>query len=120
MKIKSDIRMLESESYDLLNISKTTRNLGDEIGSIRRQLRQLTSLDECVVALAVQEEALMLSTAKLANMANSLRQIADVYRLSEDKNMFQLEENKRLPAVSPIVIKIDDKFGPEIKAFLYK
>ena len=45
-------------SADLLALSRTIRNLREEVEDVRRQLRQHTQLDSCRAELRKQEEAL--------------------------------------------------------------
>ena len=79
-------------SADLLALSRTIRNLREEVEDVRRQLRQHTQLDSCRAELRKQEEALSLLTARLVNLSSALRQISDAYSRAERQNVDRLEE----------------------------
>lgn len=84
-------KMLLSGS-DLLSLSRSIRQMGDEVESIERNLRRLSELDECRYQLRRQKEAIERSTARTVALATSLRVIAEMYSQVEEQNVCAIED----------------------------
>ena len=95
MHIEINSEKANNASMRLLDLSRTVRRSRECVEDARRQLRQLSDLDECRSALQRQEEDLALLTARIVNLSNALREIAEVYRLTEERSAEDLEDVRR-------------------------
>lgn len=82
-------------SQDLLDLSRTIRQCREETEDVRRQLQQLSGLEECRTALLRQEEGLAQLTARSVGMSSALREISEVYSTAETRNVDALEAKPR-------------------------
>ena len=96
MHIEINSEKANNASMRLLDLSRTVRRSRECVEDARRQLRQLSDLDECRSALQRQEEDLALLTARIVNLSNALREIAEVYRLTEERSAEDLEDVRRV------------------------
>lgn len=92
MRIIAEKKKLLSSSSELLSLSRTVRQLDDEVGSIEKCLRNLSELDTCRYELKRQRDALELLTGRIVNLSTSLREIAELYTRAEERNEYNLEE----------------------------
>ncbi len=90
--MKIEPRKADMASQELLDLSRLLRQAREEVEEVRRQLRCHSQLEECRRQLKRQEDNLSLSTAKVVDMSCALREIADLYRAAEEKNVERLEE----------------------------
>lgn len=122
MQIEIHSEKANNAGVQLLELSRTVRRLRACTEDVRRQLRQLSDLDECKAALRRQEEDLALLTAKMVNMSSALREIASVYRMAEEKNLDSLEDARQLrhDAGEMVIYGVSDDMHRRINEILYK
>ena len=122
MHIEINSEKANNASMRLLDLSRTVRRSRECVEDARRQLRQLSDLDECRSALQRQEEDLALLTARIVNLSNALREIAEVYRLTEERSAEDLEDVRRpRQDVGEMVIYwVSDDVHRRIQKILYK
>lgn len=122
MHINIDSPKANSVSSELLGLSRSLRQSRMGVEDVQHQLRQMTELDECKATLRKQEEALAELTAKLVNMSSALREIAEIYRSTEEKILDTLEERPRFNQ-EPGKVAIygaNDALHRHIQQILYK
>lgn len=122
MHINITPQKANSISADLLDLSRLLRQSREGVEDVRRQLRQMTELDECKTALRKQEEALAGLTAKVVNMSSALREITEAYRDTEEKIQDSLEERPRVNREpgKVIIYGVNDAMHKQIQQILYK
>lgn len=121
MQLKVDTEKLRMEIGDLLGVSRMLRKLSAEADCVYSCLRQMSSMDACRAELKRQNNALESLTAELVSMSNALGGISDLYRTSEERNLYRLEEYDRLETATPTVLyRVDAEFGNAINAFLFQ
>lgn len=122
MHINIDPQKANSVSSELLGLSRSLRQSRIGVEDVQRQLRQMTELDECKAALRKQEEALVELTAKLVNMSSALREIAEIYRSTEEKILDTLEERPRFNQEpgKVVIYGANDALHRQIQQILYK
>lgn len=96
MKIIAQQKKMLSSSSELLSLSRSMRQLSDEVGNVEQALRTLSELDACRYELKRQRDAMDLLTGRVVNLSTSLREIAELYTKAEERNEYNLEEAKAL------------------------
>lgn len=123
MRIRTDTGKLSRLGEELLNASRSVKRLRDETEDVRRELRQLSQMDECRAALARQEEALYRLAAGLVGLSAALEQISGTYAASEERNVGSLEEAE-LPSRTGnglgLYGGLDSGFKAQIDQILYQ
>ncbi len=122
MHIEINSEKANNASMRLLDLSRTVRRSRECVEDARRQLRQLSDLDECRSALQRQEEDLALLTARIVNLSNALREIAEVYRLTEERSAEDLEDVRRprQDVGEMVIYGVSDDVHRRIQKILYK
>ena len=92
MKIVIHKENTRRASSDILKLSRTVRQLGNEVKEVERKLRGYSELSECVYELSRQKDKIETTTGKLVNLSNSLREITEAYTIAEERNEDRLEE----------------------------
>ena len=83
-------------SADLLEVSRTLRSVGYEIGDVLRELRSVSELDACRRTLRNQEAAVTQETARLVSLSAALDEITELYGRAEQRNTERLEGSSSL------------------------
>ncbi|MBQ9349097.1 MAG: hypothetical protein IJT94_17450 [Oscillibacter sp.] len=83
-------------SAELLEVSRTLRSVGYEIGDVLRELRSVSELDACRRSLRNQESAVVQETARLVSLSAALDEIAELYGRAEQRNADRLEGSSGL------------------------
>ena len=91
MQITFERSPVKQVSVELLALSKTLRQVGFELGDIRRTLRMETELELCQRDLKSQEENAFLCTAHLVSLSSALNEIIQLYERAETGNVESLE-----------------------------
>ena len=122
MHIEINSEKANNASMRLLDLSRTVRRSRECVEDARRQLRQLSDLDECRSALQRQEEDLALLTARIVDLSNALREIAEVYRLTEERSAEDLEDVRRprQDVGEMVIYGVSDDVHRRIQKILYK
>ncbi|MBQ9346363.1 MAG: hypothetical protein IJT94_03355 [Oscillibacter sp.] len=108
-------------SADLLEVSKTLRSVGYEIGDVLRELRSVSELDVCRRTLRNQEAAVTQETARLVSLSAALDEITELYGRAEQRNTDRLEGTSglyRSPARG--TLSSGGVFRAQIAQFLYR
>ncbi|NBI65375.1 hypothetical protein D1646_00840 [Pseudoflavonifractor sp. 60] len=92
MKIEVIPDKADQAGLEMLELSRMLRQAREEVEEVRRQLRRHSQLEECRYALQKQEDALTRTTANCVKLSCSLREIVQVYRRTEQKNIACIEE----------------------------
>lgn len=92
MRIKFCTQQVDMGSRKLLELSQTVRQCRDEAEEVRRQLQQLTGMDECRSAISRMEESMALVTARVAGLSSALGEISGLYSGAERRNADALEK----------------------------
>ena len=111
MKIEVIPDKTDQAGLELLNLSRTLRQARDEVEAVRSQLRRHSQLEECRYALQKQVDALTQSTASCVKLSCSLREIVQMYRRTEDKNMNCLEETPSLARRKDEIVIFGSGYG---------
>lgn len=121
MRILINTGSTRRSGEDLTVISKMSVNLGREVDSVCRQLRQLSQMEECLKKLNEQQVALNVIGLKLAKMGDGLARISETYHSAEMKNSVRLEECAPVQTVSTTTIySVQQEFKERIDRILYK
>ena len=122
MHIYINHKKMNNASGEMLNLSRLLRKYRERTEDVQCQLRQMTELDECKIALRKQEEAISELTVKLVNLSLALRETSARYQSTEEKIQIDLEDFPR-PKYAPSQIAIygsDDMTHRRIQQILYK
>ena len=109
-------------SADLLEVSRTLRSVGYEIGDVLRELRSASELDACRRSLRNQEAAVVQETARLVSLSAALDEIAELYGRAEQRNADRLEGTSGLyrSSAGGTLAKGGSSFQAQIAQFLYR
>lgn len=91
MRIIANKKKMLFSGEELLTLSRTCRQAGNEIDEVQRALSGLSGLEQCRSELTRQKEAVDLTTGRLVMLSSALREIAERYGESERKNEYALE-----------------------------
>lgn len=120
MRIEIHTGRTRKSGEDLVAVSKASVNLGWEINSVCRQLRQISQMEECRKALNDQQEALNVIAVRLAKMGDGLARISETYNLTELRNSDRLEECALMQTVKTTTIySVQREFKERINHILY-
>lgn len=120
MRIEINIGRTHKAGEELVAASKASVNLGWEINSVCRQLRQISQMEECRKALNDQQEAINVIALRLAKMGDGLTRISETYALTELRNSDRLEECAPVQTVKTTTIySVQGEFKERINHILY-
>lgn len=121
MRIEINTGRTRKSGEDLAAVSKLSENIGWEINSVCRQLRQISQMEECRKALNDQQAAMNIIAMRLAHMGDSLIRISETYNLAELRNSDRLEESGRVQTIrNTAIYSVQQEFKGRIDRILYK